>query len=114
MSAVATMPLRALTDEDFAAAIGRAGGVLVLFTAAWCKPCVRAEAEAAQLAGVVRLPVMTCDIDAAPMAAMQTRLTAVPALALFRDGGLAGIKIGLWPRETLRIWVRDVLKGAAA
>jgi thioredoxin 1 len=104
---------RRLTDADFGMAMARAGGTLVLFTAAWCKPCARSIEEAPAVAEACRMPVMIADIDAAPNAAQAAVVRNVPSLALYRNGVLAGLKVGQWPPAILQKWVRDLVKGEA-
>jgi thioredoxin 1 len=107
------MTLRTLTDADFGTALARSGGTLVLFTAAWCKPCVRSIEEAPAVAEACRMPVMIADIDAAPNAAQAAGVCGVPTLALYRDGVLAAVKMAHWPPAILQKWVRDLVKGEA-
>jgi thioredoxin 1 len=113
--------IRAVTDSDFAAAIGVAGVVVVHFTASWCAPCERAVPVVAELAGDLRprrgfagATLVAADIDAAPHAAMRSDVRGVPCLVVFRDGARAGSLMGFYPREKLRAWVDGVLKGEAA
>ena len=104
--------IRALSDADFAAATA-AGVVLVLFTARWCRVCVRAVPEVAALAGTLgpRVVVMTADINAAPAAASAADVRGVPMLVLLRDGARIGDRLGHYPAPALREWIEPILLG---
>lgn len=102
--------LRAVDDRTLPTAIGRPGPVLVLYTAAWCAPCRRAEAEAEALhARLPRLPMLKAELDEAQDMALAARLTAVPAMVLYRDGGLAAVKIGAWSAGQWGAWLEEQL-----
>lgn len=105
--------LRAIVDANFDAAVAAPGVTLVNFTAAWCQPCDRARPEVAGLAGDLRRKavVLTADIDAAPHAAHRADVRGVPCLVMFRDGVPVAKMMGFYPREKLRTWVDERLKG---
>jgi thioredoxin 1 len=89
------MTLRQVDDRTLPLAIGRPGPVLVLFTAKWCPPCRKAESEAAALAAKIDpVPVMLAELDDAQAMALAADLRGVPSLVLYRDGGLASVRLG--------------------
>lgn len=106
--------MRALDDASLPLAIGRPGPVLVLFTAAWCPPCRKAESEAAALAKALDgvAPVMTAELDDAQDMALAADLRGVPSLVLYRDGGLAAVRLGAASAGQWAEWVRGRLAPA--
>lgn len=110
----APAPLRRVDDRTGPAAIGRTGPVLVMFTASWCAACKRSEEEADHLAArLCPWPVLMADIDAAQDLALAARVEGVPSLVLYRDGGLAGVKLGHYSAGQYNDWVQGILAPAA-
>ncbi len=110
---VETRVMRAVDDRSLPAAIGRAGPVLVLFTAAWCPPCRKAENEAAALAArLPDVPVWRAELDQAQHMALAADLRGVPSLVLYRDGGLAGVRLGHASAGQWAEWVQQQLAPA--
>lgn len=107
--------MRAVDDRSLPAAIGRAGPVLVLFSAAWCPPCRKAESEAAALAVKLAgkefggLPVWRAELDETQAMALAADLRGVPSLVLYRDGGLAGVRLGFASAGQWADWVQQQL-----
>jgi thioredoxin 1 len=97
-------------DAQVRAHVGRAGPVLVLFTAAWCRPCRRAQSEARALAGHAGAPpLLIAELDRAQDAALAADLRGVPSLVLYRDGGQAAVKLGAYAAPQWAAWVREQL-----
>ena len=93
-----------VTDEDFAAQVeGAAGLVLVDFGADWCGPCRMMEPAVAELARdyAGRVKVAALDVDANPETAARYNVRSLPTFLLFRDGRPVDQVIGAVPRRLL-------------
>jgi thioredoxin 1 len=102
--------MRVVDDRSLPFDIGRAGPVLVLFSAAWCPPCRKAESEAAALAvKLPGVPVWRAELDEAQHMALAADLRGVPSLVLYRDGGLAGVRLGFASAGQWAEWVQQQL-----
>lgn len=107
-----TMPAPA-PAPDFAALLAGAP-VLLVFTAAWCRPSQRAAQVIAACAGMVpglAGPVVM-DIDADPDAAIACGVSAVPCWVVVGDGQALGRKAGHWPLDTIKHWAGGLLAKA--
>lgn len=106
--------MRAVDDQTLPLAVARSGPVLVMFTAVWCPACKRSAEEAQYLADRLHpVPVMIAEIDDAQDAALAARLEGVPSLVLYRDGGLAGVKLGHYSAGQMNEWVQGMLHPVA-
>jgi thioredoxin 1 len=103
--------IAAVDDRSLPLAIARPGPVLVLFTAHWCPPCRKAEAEAKALA-VLRpdVPMFLAELDGAQAMALAADVKGVPSLALYRDGGLAAVRLGAAGAPAWAEWLANQLK----
>ena len=76
--------------------------VLVDFWASWCGPCKMLSPVVEELAAAhPEIAVATVNVDENPELAMVYRISAIPALILFRDGKVAKQSVGYQPREGL-------------
>ena len=76
--------------------------VLVDFWAAWCGPCSMLSPVVEELAEAhPEIAVAKVNVDENPELAMVYRISAIPALILFRDGKVAKQSVGYQPREAL-------------
>lgn len=113
--------LPAVTEASFAAAVAGPGLVFVLFTAAWCPPCVQVAPEVAGLASDLGkdAAVVVADIDAVQRTAAGLELDGrpvvrgVPSLVAFRAGVPVAAKLGFARRAALRDWARGVMDSEA-
>jgi thioredoxin 1 len=53
--------------------------------------------------------VAKVNIDDNPMAPSKYGVRGIPTLILFKDGQVAGTKVGALPKSQLQKWVQDVL-----
>ncbi|MDO5324660.1 MAG: thioredoxin [Clostridia bacterium] len=76
--------------------------VLVDFWASWCGPCKMLSPVVEELAAAhPEIAVAKVNVDENPELAMVYRISAIPALILFRDGKVAKQSVGYQPREGL-------------
>lgn len=97
-----------VTDASFEADVLKAGEpVVVDFWAEWCGPCrmigPALEEIATEMAGKVK--VVKVNVDENPATAAQFGIRSIPTLLLFKDGKLAGQKVGAAPKSDLSRWI---------
>ena len=78
---------------------------LVIFSAAWSLPAQQMALRAARLAARHKVRVMTIDVDEQPQLVRRYPVSAVPTLLLFRNGQLAGSRIGALSDAQLESWL---------
>ena len=101
-----------VNDDDFEASVLNAeGAVLVDFWAEWCGPCKMIapalEEIGAELGG--RLTIAKMNVDESPQTPVKYGVRGIPMLMLFKDGQVAGTKIGAMPKQQLSQWVNSLL-----
>ena len=76
--------------------------VLVDFWASWCGPCKMLSPVVEELAAAhPEIAVAKVNVDENPELAMVYRISAIPALILFKDGKVAKQSVGYQLREAL-------------
>ena len=76
--------------------------VLVDFWAEWCGPCKMLTPVIEELAGEhPEIAVAKVNVDECPELAMGYRISAIPALILFKDGKAVAQSVGFQPKEAL-------------
>ncbi|MFT7642493.1 MAG: thioredoxin 1, partial [Pirellulaceae bacterium] len=92
-----------VTDADFAEKVlASTAPVVVQFCADWCAPCKKAKPIIDEVAYEQRwqTKVYRADMDKSPKMAARFGITAIPALAVFEDGELKAITLGLREKST--------------
>lgn len=99
-------------DDDFETSVLNAEGpVLVDFWAEWCGPCKMIapalEEIDSELEG--RLTIAKMNVDENPQTPVKYGVRGIPMLMLFKDGQVAGTKIGAMPKQQLSQWVNSLI-----
>ncbi|MFQ5564223.1 MAG: thioredoxin TrxA [Parvularculaceae bacterium] len=111
------MASKKVTDASFQSdVLGASEPVLVDFWAEWCGPCRQIgpalEEISDEYAG--RLTVAKINIDENPETPGQYGVRGIPTMIIFKDGEIAGTKVGAAPKSQLAAWVEQVIGAGAA
>ena len=101
-----------VSDDSFESDVLKANGpVLVDFWAEWCGPCKTIAPALEEIANDMgdRVSVAKLNIDDNPMTPAKYGVRSIPTLMLFKDGQVAGTKIGALAKSQLVQWVESVL-----
>ncbi len=85
--------------------------VLVDFWAEWCGPCKQIAPALEEIAEEMsdKLIVAKVNIDDNPGTPNKYGVRGIPTLMLFKNGQVAGTKVGALPKSKLVEWVESVL-----
>jgi thioredoxin 1 len=85
--------------------------VLVDFWAEWCGPCKMLAPHLEEIASTMgdKVTVAKLNIDDNPRTTKNYGVKGIPTLMLFKNGQVAGTRIGNLPKSQLVAWVQSVL-----
>jgi thioredoxin 1 len=101
-----------VNDDDFEASVLNADGpVLVDFWAEWCSPCKMISPSLEEIDNELdgKLTIAKMNVDENPQTPVKYGVRGIPMLMLFKDGQVAGTKIGALPKQQLSQWVNSLL-----
>ena len=101
-----------VNDDDFEASVLNAEGpVLVDFWAEWCGPCKMIAPSLEEIDKELDggLTIAKMNVDENPQTPVKYGVRGIPMLMLFKDGQVAGTKIGALPKQQLSQWVQSLL-----
>ncbi|MBE9552624.1 MAG: thioredoxin TrxA [Proteobacteria bacterium] len=101
-----------VNDDDFETSVlGADGPVLVDFWAEWCGPCKMIAPSLEEIDNELggKLTVAKMNVDENPQTPVKYGVRGIPMLMLFKDGQVAGTKIGALPKQQLSQWVNSLL-----
>ena len=104
------MSIKAVSDDSFETEVLNAEGpVLVDFWAEWCGPCKQIGPSLEEISTEMdgRLTIAKINIDENPKTPTNFNVRGIPTLMIFKNGELAGTKIGALPKGKLVEWINE-------
>ena len=104
------MSIKAVSDDSFETEVLKAEGpVLVDFWAEWCGPCKQIGPSLEEISTEMdgRLTIAKINIDENPKTPTNFNVRGIPTLMIFKNGELAGTKVGALPKGKLVEWINE-------
>jgi thioredoxin 1 len=104
------MATSAVTAATFEKEVKKADKpVLVDFWAEWCGPCrmIAPILEELSVEFSDQVKIVKLNVDSNPEIAQAYNVRGIPALLLFKNGEVAGQKIGALPKQQLKTWITE-------
>jgi thioredoxin 1 len=101
-----------VTDQSFEQDVLKATTpVVVDFWAEWCGPCRMIGPALEEISNEMqgKVTIAKVNVDENPGIASQLGIRSIPTLMLFKDGKLAGQKVGAAPKGDLSRWIQGVV-----
>jgi thioredoxin 1 len=101
-----------ITQDNFESEVTRSPvPVLIDFWASWCQPCKTIAPFIDQLAEEYsgRIKIGKVNVDEEGGLAEKHGIVSIPTLVLYKDGGIAGQKVGAVPKHDIESLFRDLL-----
>jgi thioredoxin 1 len=102
--------IKAVTDSSFEVDVLQADKpVLVDFWAPWCGPCKSIAPILEELAQEYqgKVHIVKLNVDENSDAPAKYGVRGIPSLILFKDGGVAGTKVGMQPKSQLAAFLNE-------
>ena len=103
------------TDQNFESEVLKSDKpVLVDFWAEWCGPCkmIAPILEATAEEYKDRLKIAKLNVDENPQTAMRYGVRSIPTLLLFKDGDVAGQKVGALSKSQLQAFLDPLVSSS--
>ncbi|GLQ04865.1 thioredoxin TrxA [Sneathiella chinensis] len=100
-----------VTDTSFEQDVLKSDGlVLVDFWAEWCGPCKSIAPSLEEISNEMagELTVAKINIDENPNTPTKYGVRGIPTLMLFKNGEVAGTKVGASPKGQIEEWIKSI------
>ena len=98
-----------VTDSSFEQDVLKSEGlVLVDFWAEWCGPCKTIAPSLEQISEEMagNITIAKINIDENPNTPTKYGVRGIPTMMLFKDGEVAGTKVGASPKGQIEEWIK--------